>query len=369
MKVSFRTRKSSKPTEDQGFRVGYGAVKRTGYVIRWYFIVFVIISPILGFAWYGASKTLLITAKGILTTEPLNLKAIESGTIMSVSVKPGQHVQAHEHILTIDSPVLTDEAKLLKKSITFLNQDNHTAQKKYLKLGQEKVNTARANLAVQSDFDLQYKAYKEKGIIPLSEQVQLQQAKTDAKLKLLNAQQEYHTGKGNFLSGPSTQGILSLSQELSKIESRIQQLKIHAPHAAMINDLFIQNGEYVTVGEELASISSRQEPVVIAYIDPADMNYSAIGQTATITFPNNDTYEAVINEPTQLANKIPAVLASPFDGSKPALKVTLTLQRPVDKMIEGLPVHIRFHYSGQYDTFIDEWLSWVPSLSKTTPPK
>jgi hypothetical protein len=125
----------------------------------------------------------------------------------------------------------------------------------------------------------------------------------------------------------------------------------------------VQNGEYVGQGQTLGSISSREKPVVIAYIQPADMNYSDIGQTATVTFPNNDKYQAIIEEPTQLADKIPAVLASPFDGSKPALKVILTLQEPIDKMVEGLPVHIRFHYLGKSNTSINELLSWVPFLN------
>jgi multidrug resistance efflux pump len=363
MKVTFRPSKSYKPTEDQGFNVGYGAVKRTGYAIRWYFIVFVIVSPILGFTWYGASKTLLVTATGILTSEPLNLKAIEAGTVRSVSVKPGQYVQVGQHILTIDSPVLTGREKLLQKSITLLQKDNSTAQARYLELGQQKINTTHANLSTQMEFDVQHKAYKDKGIIPLSDQIQLQIAQTDARLMLLNARQEYHTGKGRFLSGPSAQGILSLVQELNQIESRIQQLKIESPHAAVINDLFVQNGEYVSAGQEVASISSRVAPVVIAYINPSDMDYSVIGQTATVTFPNNDTFNAIIEEPTHLADKIPAALASPFDGTKSALKVILTLQEPIDKMIEGLPVHIRFHYLGQYDAFTQKWLSWVPFLS------
>lgn len=352
MKINFKQGKSANPTEDNGFKVSYGAVKRTGYVFRWYFIVLIIISPIIGFVWYGASNMILASAKGILTTEPLSIKTIEAGTVGEIHFKPGEALKKGDLIFTIHSPLLNEQANRLRHAITSIKNEYIIKQENFSTLGEKQIQITNNNVKKQLEFEAQYNSYKGQGFIPLSDQVQLQLAKTTARLENLKAQQNLNEGKSQFLVGPVVQALLALEQNLGIIETRIKLLDIRAPHNATINEIFVQSGEYITEGEELISVSSREIPVVIAYIDPTNMAYSNIGQKVTVTLPNGENYTASIKEPTRVTNKIPAILASPFDGSKPALKVILSLQDPVENAIEGLPVKIQFPYIDQYNNFI-----------------
>ena len=344
MKINFNTHKQQFPEQDKGFEVKYGVSKRTGYTARWYFIVLIIISPIIGFVWYGASTIFLVTAKGILTTEPLEVKASSDGFMGDIYSKVGDQLAAGELMFEMHSPVLEQQAQDIRRTIDHLEAEQARNKEQYIALSRSRVRSAKHNLNTQASFYEKYKEFEQQGIIPLSQQVQLQQAKADAELLLLSAEQDYINDKLQFLVGQTEKSIFQLKQKLSEIETKIELLKFKSPHNTTLNEIFVRKGEYISQGEVLASISSRETPVVIAYINPQDMNYSFLNQTATVKLPNGISYQARIEEPTQLAHKIPPILASPFDGTKPALKVILTLQNKLDRMLEGLPIDVRFHY-------------------------
>ena len=90
----------------------------------------------------------------------------------------------------------------------------------------------------------------------------------------------------------------------------------------------MQAGEVVGQELPLMWLSGRDNPVVIAYLEPKHLEFVAIGQNASVKLPTGDTFRAQINEPTELVGKLPKYLSGPFDGEKPVLKVTLTIFLP-----------------------------------------
>jgi len=91
-------------------------------------------------------------------------------------------------------------------------------------------------------------------------------------------------------------------------------------------------------------LSGRAQPVVVCYLAPEYLDYVAQGQLASVKLPNGTLIRAEIKEPTQLVGKVPKQLSGPFDGDKPALKVTLALHQHLPLAIEGVPVEVSFDH-------------------------
>ena len=117
MKISFQTEKQKDPTKNDGFKVVYAPVKRFAFKIRWYLLLSLILSPLVVFSWYIIKQQILITADGILTTDPILIVSTEEGFISSINVIPGEIVQSQTKLIKMHSPLLIKEQALLKRNL------------------------------------------------------------------------------------------------------------------------------------------------------------------------------------------------------------------------------------------------------------
>lgn len=75
MKIKFHLDKQKNPAQHGGVKINYGAGKRIAFRLRWYLILFLIISPVLIFVWYITKDKVIVESPGLLTTEPLKIQA------------------------------------------------------------------------------------------------------------------------------------------------------------------------------------------------------------------------------------------------------------------------------------------------------
>ncbi|MBV7315122.1 HlyD family secretion protein [Shewanella sp. NIFS-20-20] len=352
MKIIYpATSKSKTPTHEKGIKVNYAQSKRDGFRGRWYLLLLLVISPVVLLAWFLARPYVFILAPGIITTEPLGMRAPELSVVSELLVNVGDLVEKDTALIQLKLPTLSAKINELHLQQSQLDLSLTEQQVAILNQYQQRIHVASIGLEKQESLLKDFQKFKDKGLVPLSDMAAIIEAQTASSMA-------YEQAKGDYLnaiyeqrieqeSGSLAQLKLSLARELSALKSQQQQLTILAPFVGRISEIQVQVGEFVNSEVPLLWLSGREKPVVIAYLEPKYLDYVDIGQLATVKLPTGETFRAQINEPTELVGRLPKQLMGPFDGEKPVLKVTLTPQEPLDINIEGIPVEISFDHHWQ----------------------
>lgn len=344
MKISFQTEKQKNPTKNDGFKVVYAPAKRLAFKIRWYLLLSLILSPLVAFAWHMIDDQVLVTADGILTSEPITLVAAGEGFVTAVNVRPGQTVLADTKLVQLYSPVVDNEYELLASKYQQFYQHHEQGLDSIEGLHKLQIATLRKAQISQQLINDEYEKFNSRGMLPLNERLLIEQNNIAAKSRYQQALINYESAVIEHKNGALAKTLLDIELAMSSAQAKQGMLSLTAPKSALVNDVFVKDGEFVKQGEPLLVISNLAKPVVNVYLAPERMDYAKIGQTATITLPNGEEYKGVVNTPTQLSEKLPDVLSGPFEGSKAAIKVTLDINPTPVIMLEGLPVEVRFHY-------------------------
>ncbi|MGB0938217.1 MAG: HlyD family secretion protein [Colwellia sp.] len=349
MKVEFNNiKKTETPTVQDGLNVQYSAAKRSGYKLRWYLLLVVIVLPIALLAWNAIRPIALVLAPGIVTVEPLEIRSNNEANVKKLLIKHGEKVVKGQALVILSNAELNARITELQRQLDDLNHTNIVENTMILKRLNEKIETAQKGVKRQDELITVFRDFENKGIVPTSDMAAILQANTLARIKLsearidlLNFQKEV---RENRLTGKVEQQKNTIKLELSKLLARKEQLTIKAPFTGKVIDILIQDGEHIITNQPLAWISGRDEPVVISYVNAKYLNYVSVGQKATINLPNGESVRAEIKEKVTLVSRIPSRLSGPFDGKLAAMKVVFSLDKKLKQRVEGVPVEIHFDY-------------------------
>nr|WP_210736163.1 HlyD family efflux transporter periplasmic adaptor subunit [Shewanella algae] len=337
VKVTYQAAaKAQQPTRDQGLKVDYAPAKRGGMKWRWYLLLLLVIAPVVLLLWVLLRPSLFVLAPGILTSEPLEMRAMQKGRLLELSVQPGSRVDAG-----LDASIDELQRQLAELTPPSLEQDLAI-------LGQleQRVLVAEQGVKRQDELLSQFESFRKQGVVPTADMAAVMQAHTSARMALEQARaellQQRQLQQQERDAGVIAQSRNSLLLKLAELQAKRQQLTIQAPFAGRVADVLVQQGETIAEQQPMLWLSGRAQPVVVCYLAPKYLNYVAQGQQASVKLPNGTRIRAEIKEPTELVGKVPKQLSGPFDGDKPALKVTLALHQSLPLAIEGVPVEVSF---------------------------
>lgn len=346
MKINFQKTQQHHPTIQEGVRVQYGAGKRIAFRFRWYLILFLVISPLLLFVWYATKGKITVEAEGVLTTEPIVLKADNDAIVASISVVPGEFVTEKTPLLSLNRPVLLSEINEVEHAVEQLEQEVGANYGQKEQLLQQEQKTAEQNLADKTELYKKFDSFRQTGgVLQLEQWATVSELAVNAKMKVLNVQESLVDLAQEKLTGSAQQYLNQLNLRLAILKTQMSQLHLSAQSQGEVKDVLVKPGMMVLKGDPLLVFANQRKPKVIAYMDPSDMSFSKLGQQATVTLPNGESLSAVVCEPTKMAETIPPQLADPFEDKKSALKVVLELSTLPSQTIEGLTVQVRFHYN------------------------
>lgn len=348
MKISYSSStKTTKPAVEQGLKVDYAAAKRGAYKARWYMLLAVIILPMLFILWLLLRPQLLVLAPGIITTDPLELRAPVTARLLNIAVTEGQQLQPGSLLLQLHNPQLDAQIAELQNQLAQLAQPVNTANTAILQQREAGIRIAEQAVVQQSEYMDSYQNFKRSGLVLTHEMAAVQQTLTNAKLALEQAKTDViqlrQQQEVELLAGSVAQARRQLQQALAQLQAQQEQLQIRAVASGHIIDIQVKRGEFVQQNQPLLLLSNRPQPVIFAYLAPKYLDYAKPGAKANVTLPNGDKVRAEVTEPAQLLERLPAKLAGPFDGEQAVLKLTLTPQQPVTG-VEGVPVEISFDW-------------------------
>ena len=349
MKVEYNSiKKSTQPKTQDGIDVQYSAAKRSGYKVRWYMLILLILLPLIYLAWNAIRPVALVLAPGIITVEPLEIKTDKEVTVQSVLIQHGENVAKGQPLIILFDAKLNATIVELQRQLDALNKANVIEDVEILKRLNDTILTAKKGVKRQDKLITVFRDFEKRGIVPTADMAAILQANTRSKMQLsqahINLLDEQRNIRKERLAGDITQQKNAIYLKLSELQVEQQQLTIKAPFAGKIIDISIQEGEHLITNQPIVLLSGRDAPVVVSYVNAKYLNYISVGQKVIINLPNGESVRAEIKESVTLVSKIPSQLSGPFDGKKSAMKVVFSLDKKLKRNVEGIPVEIHFDY-------------------------
>jgi multidrug resistance efflux pump len=344
MKVVFKHEKQVDPQAEDGFKVNYARAKRVAFKARWNFLLLLIISPLLLFIGYYFSQEVLINADGILTSEPITIYAREDGVIDRIYYSAGEKVTEGKELFSVSSPVIDAEVRYLTEKLNFYRFKQSISLDKLSQLYQKKVELYDRAVKENGLLIGEFQKNNYKDYVNLTDRINFQIAKIKVDDEQLESEIGYELALEQHDSGSAAKIILDLELNLMMAKAKQKLLNIKLKNEATINEIFVHEGDYVNKGDLLISLSNRIQPVVHVYLEPKYLKYAKVGSTVTVKFPDGEKYLGSIKVPVKIADKIPSILSGPFSSNKAAIKMQIDFDESISDYIEGIPVHIRFHF-------------------------
>ncbi|UPW19358.1 biotin/lipoyl-binding protein [Agarivorans sp. TSD2052] len=344
MKVSFTRAQQENQTNQSGFKTNYAKAKRGGYRLRWYLVVALVLSPLILVSWFFGKDLAVVRAEGVLTMAPLTINSPIDGKIEEVWVKDEQGLTAGQAILRFSSAGLEAQKALLSREITQLEEDMQVLQGSVKNNLMNSLNAARENQEMQQQLKQEYLEFQKQGLMSLDEIATLQNQHFSARQGVFNAQQQLSQEQERLLAGSAKQWRNQLQLQLLEIKEQIEQHTLTSPYPSKIAEMLVQPGQFVEKGTPLFIIAGKEQAETQVYLAPKYIEYGQIGRTATVTLPNGDSYLAKVSKSSEITRRIPEILSGPFEGAKPALRISLSVPSDLKYKVEGLPVTVRFHY-------------------------
>ncbi|MGY3915442.1 HlyD family secretion protein [Aeromonas australiensis] len=348
MKVTFNPPKKQDATSDEGIRVLYAPAKRVAFKARWYLILLLAFSPVIILLWYLGREWWLTQAPAIITTEPQLVVANGDGFIRNIYMSPGQAVSQGDALMRFESPTLQANIVERKARLKAIELDKNAAEQAILSNLDEQIRIAERGTNEQEGIYQEYAGYRKEKLVSSAEYASALLSWTQSRIDLQKAwsekmQQELQI-KEDQLTGPLASARYQLEQELTEMQAITRQQQPLSPVTGKVSDVLVQEGDWVFSGAPLALIAKREDPLVIAYVLPKYLSSMEPGHKAIVKLPSGERLAARVARPVELADKLPAQLAAPFEGQKATLKVALSLDEklPPNLQVEGLPVTVLF---------------------------
>jgi multidrug resistance efflux pump len=348
MKVTFTPPKKQDATSEQGIRVLYAPAKRMAFKVRWYLILILAFSPVIILLWYLGREWWLTQAPAIITTEPQLVVANGDGFIRNIYMTPGQPVSQGDVLMQFESPTLNVNIEARKARLKAIVLNKQLDELEILRILDGQISIAERGSREQEAIYKEYANYRQQKLVSSAEYASVLLSWTQSLIALQKAKvektQHILQVKEDHLTGPLASARHSLEQELTEMETMAMQQQPVAPARGKVSDVLVQAGDWVFSGAPLALISKREDPLVIAYVQPKYLSSMETGHRAIVKLPSGERLAARVARPVELADKLPAQLAAPFEGEKATLKVALSLddKLPLSLQVEGLPVTVLF---------------------------
>ncbi|MBA5760995.1 HlyD family secretion protein [Vibrio sp. 404] len=345
MKVNFHLDKHNKPQSESGMKVMYGQAKRSGYRLRWYLILGIVISPLLFIAYYIFYNQVLVTAPGIVTSYPLTITAPQSAFVEDLNVKVGFEIDEGQVLLLLKDKSLNKEVDFLHVELEKLS--TNTVQSIDV-LYQTAIQNTKKSLEKVEQIQNKYDQFRKKGQVSEVDYAAIVNATnalnsqlSSQEIAYVNAQRERELRN---LAGPEAQQHRALTQELIVKRAQQENLVFSAPFNGRVLDIHVHQGQRVTENTPLLTVAKNITPEITAFLNPKHLKYSQLGSKAKIIFPDGKTFLATVSKPVEVVNKLPQELQSPFEGQPAFLKVILSFDTQLEKTfwIEGMEVEVRF---------------------------
>lgn len=285
MGLKFKTPKTSNQPER-----GPSPAKRNVSKWQWYFLVLILLSPLLFMGFKFVTNLWFVKATGVVSFEPMQIKAPADGYIKKVYVDKSDRVKADELLIKFHSPAVDKRIQLLQQELSTLKQQREQANNQEVAVLRSMHQNAKENVKKNLSHYKNFKEYKERGLIS---DIQLKDAWDDvhaARNQLLDLKRQLQKSQQQHqlaIDRQYNKRIMQVKSSLAKLKSLKKRFNIKVNQPAIVKHVAVHAGEYVTRGETLLHLVTHSQWRIRAYIAPKYASQVYKGKLVTIELPNN----------------------------------------------------------------------------------
>jgi multidrug efflux system membrane fusion protein len=108
--------------------------------------------------------------------------------------------------------------------------------------------------------------------------------------------------QGNVQLAESESALKQAQAELGKLQSLLKKKDIRAPQSGILNERFIEEGEFVSIGTDIAQITDIDPLIVSADVAERDINLIKLGQSANIRLLDDRLVEGELRYISRVSN-------------------------------------------------------------------
>ena len=210
----------------------------------------------------------------------IDIKSETTGNIVNKNYKRGKLVTSNELLVAIS---IEDRQELLNSYIKELERN-----KKEILINEQK----RDNLILKTReqiklYEIEYQSAKQLIDKGLSSKSKLSLASfnlTNARSNLMDIELNYQSQVANLEAQ-----LASINSKIKNIKIDIDNTKISSPFSGIINNSFVEIGDYVRPGNALFRVVDLNPIKIQGYLSESDINDVSIGTKATVTNSNSIT--------------------------------------------------------------------------------
>ncbi len=335
-----------KKNHPEALPVQYGKIMRTSAKVRWYFIVLLISIPLIFLLYTITTQYILIHFSGLVAYDTITLRAPDTGYIKSLNVSAGEEVQKNQLLLQFISPeaqikldYLQNEKARLTELTESLGEQNQEALTNVLLATKQDIESSSAVYE-------RFKKYVQKGNMA---ELQLEEARRNH----VAAQRSYATlaqqikdsqlQSRTLIDVNYKRKILEIESNIDVVKNQMQYFTMRARKSSTIMHVATHTGEFVSAGQTLMTIVTKENLNIIAFIEPKFLNKIHMGKAVNIIFPGNENVRGhIINTPSY-AEKIPESQTNPLATRENKLIAIIKPDTVIPKKyhIFGIPVVIK----------------------------
>lgn len=295
--------------------------KRRTEIIVGVIVVVLIVAGSFTFLSKGDSNDDFIVQGNVKTTE-IDLNSKLAGNIGEILVKEGDEVKAGDVIIKISSEAV--EAKL---------QQAEAAKAAAEAVAKKAENGARSQEVAQAKaaFDYAQKTYDR--MKTLLDQEAISQATFDqVEAQYIAAKETYNMAVEGARSEDVAAADSQVAQAqgaIAEVNSYLEDAQIKAPADGTITSVNVNQGELISTGMPLATLTTKDEPWIEVNVKETDLDKVQEGQHVSVNFPAypDKKYEGivtVINKKPDFATKRATNENGDFDILSYGVKITVT---------------------------------------------
>lgn len=337
MKVHFNSPKKRDPDQDNGQKVMYGPAKRMGYQLRWYLILALVGSPLVWLLVRLLNGLVYVDAPAQVALSTHEVRAIESGRVEELPVKPGGKVDKGELLVRLENPDWHLRHRMLQSLLKAgaaqpNSSDNET----------ERQLQAEA-IALQNRTVSLYRTLERRGGIA---SVEVLNAETQLnKQRVAQQALERQIKQERFQRVGTPADASRAAEEQRWLHQRLQRLSHTASAPGRVMEVLVGQGENVGPGTLMMRLEQPEPPLLWIYLQPHKSANAWPGRRVEVNMPDGSWRPAEILGQADLAKRVPPGLNNNRSGNQDlSLRVPARFIEPLPARwrIDQLPLTVRF---------------------------
>jgi len=135
--------------------------------------------------------------------------------------------------------------------------------------------------------------------------------------------------QGKVKLAESESALIQAQAELGRLQLQLQKKDIRAPQSGILNERYIEQGEFVSIGTEIAQITDIDPLIVTADVAERDINLIKLGQSATIRLLGDGEVEGKLRYISRVSN-----------SETNTFKVEVSIANPDGKLWAGVSAEV-----------------------------